>query len=441
MSYTFNATVTGTNNPNQSVIWTVAGNNSSNTTINSGLLTVAADETASSFTVKATSTIDASKYSAATIIVIKGSSNNSSQSFSPKANLSNTVTTITTPTGGTVTTVTPAEDVAPVIIENKASVSVTVPPEVAAAVASATAEKPAEVKITVPTSSVVAQISNAAVQTVNLAVHVPAAVADNTNANAMVDIKLEQAVLQAAKDAKKDVTVTVVNSETNRVAYSVTFKGVDLAASAAAIKDVNLALSIKPTATVPAVDAVTQKNKGIVLEFGNNGALPSMASVKVNVAAYGYRAGQTLYFYYFNPATKALETTGATAYTVDADGCVNVAISHCSDYALLPSLARSITLDTTSYTMPPKKSYQIGVKLIGAVGTALKVHSSSNTVATVTSLKNGNYQVTGKGAGTAYITFDMYDKNNNLLTHSSVRINVAKGMIPFGDSARQIGVF
>ncbi len=445
MSYTFSAAVVGTNNPSQSVIWTVTGNNSSGTVIKSGLLTVAADETASSFTVEATSTIDASKYSAAIVTVKNSSSGRDNSSSSSSRNTipdsSNTVTTNTTPTGGTVTTITPVVDATPVIIGNRANVSVTVPSEVSVAIASATAEKPAEVKITVPTSSVVAQINDATVQTVDLTVRVPTVVANNTNANAIVDINLEQAVLQAAKDAKKDVTVTVANSETDSVAYSVTFKGADLAASTTAAKDVNLAVSIKLTTTVSAVNAVTQSNKGIVLKFANNGVLPSVATVKVNVATYGYRAGQTLYFYYFNPTTNALETAGTTAYTVDAGGYANVIISHCSDYALLPSVARSITLDTTSYTMAPKKSYQIGVKSIGTGGTTLKVYSSSSDVATVTTLKNGNYQVTSKGVGTAYIMFDVYDKKNKCLTHASVRINVAKGTKPFGVSARQIGVF
>lgn len=55
------ATVTGTNleDADKTVTWEVLGNASSNTTIsNSGLLTVASDETARSFTVKAVSTLD-----------------------------------------------------------------------------------------------------------------------------------------------------------------------------------------------------------------------------------------------------------------------------------------------------------------------------------------------------------------------------------------------
>ncbi len=57
------AVVTGTNNPNQKVIWSVGGNESSNTFINeNGELTVGNDETAKTIIVRATSVEDPEKY-------------------------------------------------------------------------------------------------------------------------------------------------------------------------------------------------------------------------------------------------------------------------------------------------------------------------------------------------------------------------------------------
>lgn len=53
--------------------------------------------------------------------------------------------------------------------------------------------------------------------------------------------------------------------------------------------------------------------------------------------------------------------------------------------------------------MPIKGQYQIGVKLTGSRAAAVKIHSTNDKTATVAKLKNGNYQVTGKGIGTAYI--------------------------------------
>lgn len=57
------AVVTGTNNPNQKVIWSVGGNESANTVINeNGELTVGNDETANTIIVRATSVEDPEKY-------------------------------------------------------------------------------------------------------------------------------------------------------------------------------------------------------------------------------------------------------------------------------------------------------------------------------------------------------------------------------------------
>ena len=115
--------------------------------------------------------------------------------------------------------------------------------------------------------------------------------------------------------------------------------------------DVNIAMSVHLTTEVPKVNAVTPSNKGLVLSFDHSGVLPSVASVKFSAQEKGFKLGQTLYFYYYNPTTKQIESLGKDAYTVGSDGYVTVQIVHCSDYVLLPKAARSITLDTRTYTM------------------------------------------------------------------------------------------
>jgi len=201
-------------------------------------------------------------------------------------------------------------------------------------------------------------------------------------------------------------------------------------------------MSVKTTTEVPSVNSAAPSNKGLVLGFASsNGVLPSAATVKLYVGDKGYNVGQTLYFYYYNPTTKALEQVGNTAYTVDANGFVSVTITHCSDYVLLPKAARSLTLDTKIYTMAPKNSYEIGVNLTGASDTTVKVHSSSSRVATVAKLKSENYKVTGDKAGITYIMVDVYDKKNKFLTHASVKVIVQSGVKSYGNSARQIAVF
>ncbi len=136
------------------------------------------------------------------------------------------------------------------------------------------------------------------------------------------------------------------------------------------------------------------------------------------------------------------ESTGALTdmNAVAEDGFLVFSTEHFSHYAVA-GVGDSITLDTTSYAMPFKGSYQIGMKLTGAKAASVQFHSTNDRTAAVTKLKNGNYQVTGKDSGTAYIMFDVYDNKNRLLTHASVRIDVKTGIRPRGDSARQTGMF
>ena len=68
-SYTFSATVNGTNSPSQAVVWTVEGGIAGTTITQNGALTIGATETASTLTVRATSTIDTTKSGTATVTV------------------------------------------------------------------------------------------------------------------------------------------------------------------------------------------------------------------------------------------------------------------------------------------------------------------------------------------------------------------------------------
>lgn len=70
MTQQFVASVQGTNRPAQTVTWAVSGNAKAGTSISGdGLLTVAADETAGTLTVTATSTVDTGKKGTATVTV------------------------------------------------------------------------------------------------------------------------------------------------------------------------------------------------------------------------------------------------------------------------------------------------------------------------------------------------------------------------------------
>jgi hypothetical protein len=70
----FTAVVTGTNSPDQTVIWTVEGGVTGTTINASGDLAVAAGESAATLTVRATSTVDDAKSGTATVAVTSSSS-------------------------------------------------------------------------------------------------------------------------------------------------------------------------------------------------------------------------------------------------------------------------------------------------------------------------------------------------------------------------------
>ena len=86
----FSATVTGTGNPPAGVNWTITGANNAGTTISSaGLLSIAAAETATSITVKATSTFDNTKFGTATVTVTNTAVTPEVQSVSVAPNTAN----------------------------------------------------------------------------------------------------------------------------------------------------------------------------------------------------------------------------------------------------------------------------------------------------------------------------------------------------------------
>jgi hypothetical protein len=68
-SLQFGAIVSGPNNPAQVVTWLLQGQTTSTIDLNNGRLTVDANETATTLTVRATSTVDTSKFDTATVTV------------------------------------------------------------------------------------------------------------------------------------------------------------------------------------------------------------------------------------------------------------------------------------------------------------------------------------------------------------------------------------
>ncbi len=319
----------------------------------------------------------------------ENSSGNSSSGKSETSTESSTVSVGRTPAGAPTVAVTTVPDAAPVISGNTASFGVTVAPDILKeAAVTGTAAQHAQIVISIPDQTIIGQLTNSDVSTVQMSMTLPSDVAYSSASNADITINMDAVVLQAAKQAQKDITVNVIDSTSGKVAYSWTFRGAELESSGTELKDINMAMNTRTTALDASVsNAVPSANKGVLLTFANSGELPAPATVRVLVSDQGYRAGQTLYLYYYNSFSKQLETVDNSTCTVDSNGYATIVINHCSQYVLLPqqvAAAAPIKLDT-------------GSKLSVKVGKTYQFKVTSAVKPTFLSGNNAVFQVTYNG--------------------------------------------
>lgn len=314
-----------------------------------------------------------------------------------------TVTT-TQSNGTTVQTVATRPDSAPVIAGNQASLAVTVPSDVAAAIQGATPQAPAEVRITPPTAELQDQLNNPAIHTVGLNIQVPSIIANNTNSSVSVSVSLPAEVLQTAKDTQKDLTFSISDAQSGRELYSWSFSGASFNQSISPVAPVNLALSVTPVAGNSSPAAVAANSStGVIVGFARNGLLPALAAVRVYV---GNQAGVTpnsgMYLYYYNSSSNLLENMPQGRYTVDSNGYVTLTIAHCSEYVLLPDKAKNsypVTSDTIfPLSVKAGKSYTFEMTASGKEEPRFAV-GNGNAFTTAVVKKNGKYYVTVTAVG------------------------------------------
>ncbi|RGY96000.1 LysM peptidoglycan-binding domain-containing protein [Clostridium sp. AM58-1XD] len=202
---------------------------------------------------------------------------------------------------------------------------------------------PVDVSIGLPGGEIASQFANTEAQNVSVTIVIPDSVTGSDKIN-VDNITLDKAVIEAAKEAGKDLTVAIKDEKGN-VDYVWMFNGQELQASAAPATEVNLAISIIPVrnlteekhAIKAAVADRDAELKGLNLSFGHSGDLPSKVRVRIpsgNEA--GINHGDTVYLYYYNPTEGKLEALPENRYKVEADGFVTILLTHCSDYVLLP---------------------------------------------------------------------------------------------------------
>ena len=157
------------------------------------------------------------------------------------------------------------------------------------------------------------------------------------------NIWLDKDILAAAKNANKDVNISVVD-EKGQERYSWTFSGSDLANSKQDISDVNLSLdvkNVKEDKQLLELLAKSNENENMVnsfvINFKHQGILPAQASIRIYVGDMDVKVGETVCLYYYNPLTGKLNTLPySTKYMIDKDGYITVNLLHCSSYVILP---------------------------------------------------------------------------------------------------------
>ncbi|MCI1966477.1 MAG: metallophosphoesterase [Oscillospiraceae bacterium] len=294
-----------------------------------------------------------------------GSSSHSGGSSSQPAagGDSSTVQKTQNSAGRTIVSVAAQPDAAAVVSGGKATVNVTVPQTAMDGSSSVTAANPMSLNITAPASALISQLNNSAVHAVSLTVRVPSEALGNTNENIQASVNLPKAVVQTAKDLKKDIILNTTDSQTGKLAHSWTLSGQNLSNSVSSVVAVDTVVKVKSVkndtgaAKIVAENTADHQSCGTMIHFAENGLLPAPAAVRVYVGDQdNCGPNSKVYFYYVNRATGVLEQMPKSEYTVDADGYVTVHIMHCSDYVLMPKKA------TTPYPVQSDTTYPVGVK-------------------------------------------------------------------------------
>jgi len=189
------------------------------------------------------------------------------------------------------------------------------------------------------------------------------------------------------------------------------------------------------------VSLTGKKNVSVKIHSTNNGTLTAKRLENGNIQAEGKGVGTAYVMVDVYDGKNQLLSHVSTCIDVKQSAQSRGDSTRQMGVYTVPDAKDSLTLDTKNYVMSVGGTYQISAWLTEGQAIVLKYYSTNSKIASVTKLANGNYQVTGKGTGTAYIMFDVYGKDNHLLTHASTRVDVKTGIRPHGDSTRQYGIF
>lgn len=204
-----------------------------------------------------------------------------------------------------------------------------------------------EIKLILPEEDIVKQLESDTVSEVITSMMIPSNFSEETGAD-ISGIMLSSSVLESAGENEKDVKIEL-KDENGKLQYAWSFSAEELNSSENKNIDVNLKLEITttvdevmsevPTETKQAVE----ENNGLIINFNHSGELPATASVKIDVSGQKFKPGDQVHMYYFNEKTNTIEELPNGIYTVNEDGTIDVAITHCSMYFLVSDTIKEAT--------------------------------------------------------------------------------------------------
>ena len=141
--------------------------------------------------------------------------------------------------------------------------------------------------------------------------------------------KLDADVLKAIKGAGNAITLNIQGNGSTP-SYTWSFDGKTVTDPNV---NVDLKIDISKKSRDEGLGSLLEANEGnsLILVFSHSGRLPGPAKITVDVSEYGFKDGEKIYLYYYDPDKEALIRTGEG---IVKDGQAEFTITHCSTYVI-----------------------------------------------------------------------------------------------------------
>lgn len=328
--------------------------------------------------------------------------------------------------------------------------------------------------VTIPIASneLINSMNDGDIQKIHISITIPNQIQSNNNLK--LNALLSDELINAAKEAEKDLIVAVTD-DAGKERYCWSFSGEALNSSPNQNADVNLSLEVETLEDNSLIsnlltDVTNNTNQnGLIINFSHEGILPAQAKVRVYVGDQpGIARGSHIFLYHYNNLSNKLETLPySSSYYVDKDGYISVNILHCSDYVVTSrqvkgdnviSLIEQITVTPSESILylggNVNSNSKIEVKIPptleqvqsaedktsqSAIGALTITYESSNEkIASV----NSKGEITAKGIGKViiYTTIELYSGKSEIFKTTItvekpyIKITKSKDALSVGDT-------